>query len=130
MKRSMMQVYIKNSGEAVSFYQNVFDAKVLIDARHENGTVAHAELDIFGQVFAICETLEPEIATGNAMQFCLHFGDGNEGLVREIIEKLSDGNTRMTMPNTAITLRARGWKFAKHGRRKVSNHGRTFQDAF
>ena len=93
MHRSMMQVYIKNSGEAISFYQNVFDAKVLIDARHENGTIAHAELDIFGQVLAICETLESEVATGNAMQFCLHFGDGKEELVRGIIEKLSDGGT-------------------------------------
>ena len=90
MKRSMMQVYIKNSDKAVQFYQNVFDARVLIDARHENGTVAHAELDIFGQVFAICETLETESITGNAMQFCLHFGDGKEELVKNIIEKLSD----------------------------------------
>lgn len=91
MKRSMMQVYIKNSGEAVQFYRDAFDAKVLIDARHENGTVAHAELDIFGQIFAICETLEGEVATGNSMQFCLHMGEDKTENAKNIIEKLSDG---------------------------------------
>ncbi|MCL2030094.1 MAG: VOC family protein [Oscillospiraceae bacterium] len=93
MKRSMMQVYVKNSDTAVSFYQSVFGANVLCDHRHENGTVAHAELDIYGQVLAVCETLEPEVETGNSMQFCLHFGAGKEELVREIIEKLSAGGT-------------------------------------
>ena len=91
MKRSMMQVYIKNSDKAIQFYQDAFEAKALCDHRHENGTVAHAEIDIYGQVFAICETPEPEIAIGNTMQFCLHFGAGKEDIVRGIIEKLSGG---------------------------------------
>ena len=91
MHRSMMQVYIKNSDQAIPFYQNAFDADVLCDHRHENGTVFHAELDIHGQVFAICETREPETVTGNTMQFCLHFGEGKEALVQKIIENLGDG---------------------------------------
>jgi len=91
MNRSMMQVYIKNSEQAIPFYRDALGAKVLCDHRHENRMVAHAELDIYGQVFAICETLEPEVITGNSMQFCLHFGEGKEVLVKEIIEKLSDG---------------------------------------
>jgi len=91
MKRSMMQVYIKDSAEAIPFYENAFNAKILCDHRHENGTVAHAELDVFGQIFAICETLESEVITGNAIQFCLHFGEGKEEIVRNIIGKLSDG---------------------------------------
>ena len=93
MRRSMMQVYIKNSDKAVPFYKSVFDAETLCDHRHENGTVAHAELDIYGQVLAICETLESEVETGNAMQFCLHFGEGKDELVRGIIARLGDSGT-------------------------------------
>ena len=66
MHRSMMQVYVKDSGRALEFYRRAFDAKVLCDHRHEDGTIAHAELDIYGQVFAICEAREPEVITGNA----------------------------------------------------------------
>jgi len=91
MHRSMMQVYIKNSDQAVEFYQNVFGAEVLIYGKHENGTIVHAEQNIFGQIFAFCETPETEAITGNTMQFCLDFGEGKEELVREIIEKLGDG---------------------------------------
>ena len=91
MKRSMMQIYIKNSDQAVLFYQNAFDAILMCNYQNDDGTVAHAELDVFGQVLAICETLEKETATGNSMQFCLHFGEGKEDLVRSVIEKLSDG---------------------------------------
>ena len=91
MKRSLMQVYIKNSAEAVQFYHDAFDAKVLCDHRQGNGAVAHAELDVYGQILAICETIESEVVTGNSMQFCLHFGEGNEELVKSIISKLADG---------------------------------------
>ncbi|MCL2084400.1 MAG: VOC family protein [Oscillospiraceae bacterium] len=91
MRRSMMQAYVKDSADAVPFYVNAFNAKLLCDHRHENGMVAHAELDVFGQVFAICETLESETVTGNSMQFCLHFGEGKEETVRKIIESLSAG---------------------------------------
>ena len=58
MQMSMMQVYIKNSDQAVEFYQNVFGAEVLIYGKHENGTIVHAEQNIFGQIFAFCETPE------------------------------------------------------------------------
>lgn len=89
MLRSMMQIYIKNSAQAVPFYQNAFDANLVCCHYTENGTIAHAELDIFGQILAICETLDNESVTGNTMQFCLHFGEGKEELVRKIIDKLS-----------------------------------------
>jgi PhnB protein len=89
----MMQVYVKNSDQAVPFYQNAFNAKLVCRHEHENGTIAHAELDVYGQIVAICETLEEETTTGNTMQFCLHFGEGKEAQVRSIIEKLSDGGS-------------------------------------
>ena len=91
MYRSMMQVYVKNSAQALEFYQKAFEAKVLCDHRHENGTVAHAELDIFGQIFALCETQENVKIPGNTMQFCLHFGEGTENTVNKVYDELKDG---------------------------------------
>ena len=87
----MMQVYVKNSVEALEFYQKAFEAKILCDHRHENGTIAHAELDISGQIFALCETQENEKNSGNTMQFCLHFGEGTEDIVNKIYNVLKDG---------------------------------------
>lgn len=86
-----MQIYIKNSNQAVPFYQDAFSATLLCNYPNSDGTVAHAELDIFGQILAICESLEGEITTGNSMQFCLHFGEGKEELVQSIIKKLGNG---------------------------------------
>ena len=100
MKRSMMQIYVKKSDQAVPFYQRAFDAKLLCDHRHENGTVAHAELDIYGQVFAICETRENDVNTGNTMQFCLHFGEENEAAVKKAYDILKEDCMKLTAPIT------------------------------
>ena len=67
------------------------DAKLVCSHSNDDGTIAHAELDIFGQILAISESDQKETITGNSMQFCLHFGEGNEELVRRIIDNLSDG---------------------------------------
>jgi len=100
MHRSMMQVYVKDSGRALEFYQRAFDTKVLCDHRNEDGTVAHAELDIYGQVFAICEAREPEVITGNAMQFCLHLGKGKGAIVKKMYEILKEDCIALTAPIT------------------------------
>jgi len=100
MRRSMMQVYVKNSNQAITFYQNAFDAKVLCDHKNEDGTVAHAELDIYGQVFAICEARDETADTGNIMQFCLHFGDGKETVVKKAYDVLKEDCIKLTAPIT------------------------------
>jgi len=87
----MMQVYVKKSDQAVPFYLNAFDAKLVCRHQNDDGTIAHAELDVFGQIMAICESDQKETITGNSMQFCLHFGEGKEELVRKIIDNLSEG---------------------------------------
>ena len=89
--RSMMQVFTKDSEQALEFYRKAFEATVLCDHRHENGTVAHAELDIFGQVFAICEIQENEVNPGNTMQFCLHLGEGKQEVLNKAYDVLKDG---------------------------------------
>ena len=100
MCRSMMQAYVRESNKALEFYQKAFDAKVVADHRHEDGTVTHAELDIYGQIFAICETREDGVDTGNTMQFCLHFGEGTEELVKKIYDALKKGCIKLSAPIT------------------------------
>ena len=101
MYRSMMQIYVKNSNQAVAFYQNAFDAKLLCNHQNPDGTVAHAELDIFGQVLAICEAHENEVITGNTMQFCLHFGEGKEAIVKKAYDALKEDCMKLTAPITS-----------------------------
>ena len=83
MLRSMMQVYVKGSAEAVQLYQKAFDAKLMSEYKNDDGSYMHAELDVFGQVLALSESGEEIAITGNTMQFCLHFGEAN----RELVEK-------------------------------------------
>ena len=90
MHRSMMQVFVKESGKALAFYRRAFDAEVKCDHRNADGTVAHAELDIYGQVFAISEAGEPEAIPGNTMMFCLHFGKCREAFVQHAYDVLKD----------------------------------------
>ena len=91
MHRSMMQVYVKDSGEAFKFYRKAFNAKVLCHYLNDDGTSSHSELDIFGQVLAIAELFDDTVHTGSTMQFCLHFGEGKESIVQEIYGVLKDG---------------------------------------
>ena len=72
-----MQIYVKGSIEAVQFYQKAFGATLVADHKNEDGTYyMHAELDLFGQILAVCEDTDSR-ECGSKMQFCLHF-EGNE----------------------------------------------------
>jgi len=93
MHRSMMQVYVKDSREAVEFYRRAFGAEVICCHTHPDGWVEHAELNVHGQVLAVSEARDSETLTGNTMQFCLHFGEGCEPVVQKIFETLKDGAT-------------------------------------
>ena len=100
MHRSMLQVYVKNSTQAVTFYQNAFNAKLLCNHQNEDGTVAHAELTICGQTFAVCEARESDVHSGNTMQFCLHFGKGKEAVVKKAYDVLREECMQLTAPIT------------------------------
>ena len=101
MYRSMMQIYVKNSNQAVDFYQNAFGAEVLCNHQNDDGTVGHAELDVFGQILAICEARENEVSAGNSMQFCLHMGEGKEALVKNMYNALKEDCMKLTAPITS-----------------------------
>jgi len=100
MHRSMMQVCVKESAKALEFYRRAFDAEVKCDHRNPDGTVAHAELDVYGQILALMELPGDKAIPGNTMQFCLHFGKGKEALVKKIYEILKEDCTALTAPIT------------------------------
>jgi Uncharacterized protein conserved in bacteria len=88
----MMQIYVKESDKAVELYQKAFDAELVASYPNADGTFMHAELNVYGQVLAISEALkDEERITGTTMQFCLHFGKGNEELVEKAYNTLKDG---------------------------------------
>lgn len=92
MHRSMMQVYVKGSDRAAELYRRAFGAELVVSYPHEDGTYMHAELDVYGQILAVSEALSGEIrVTGTTMQFCLHFGAGQEARVRQAYDALRDG---------------------------------------
>lgn len=94
MKRSMMQAYVTRSNEAVALYLKAFDAELISSYLNSDGTYYHSEIDIQGEILAVSErnmgngTTDSETLTGNTMQFCLHYGDGNEEAVRKAYDVL------------------------------------------
>lgn len=98
MLRSMMQAYVKGSDKAVPLYQKAFDATLISSYLNSDGTYYHSELDIQGEILSVAEnnseySFGDETITGNTMQFCLHYGEGNEDMVRKAYEVLKDGAT-------------------------------------
>lgn len=98
MKRSLMQAYVKGSDQAVALYQKAFDAQLISSYLNSDGTYYHSELDIQGEILAVAERgmgdpCDEQTDTGNVMQFCLHYGEGNEDLVRKAYDLLKEGAT-------------------------------------
>ena len=99
MKRTMMQVYVKGSDEAVPFYQRAFDAELISSYQNGDGTYYHSELAFEGQVLAVAERNSAyaiggeEAVTGNVMQFCLDYGEGGEERVTRAYDTLREGAT-------------------------------------
>ena len=97
MLRSMMQVYVKGSVEAVQLYEQAFGAQLICEHRNEDGTYLHAELSVYGQILAVSESRDADITTGNTMQFCLHFGEHNQHLV-DMAYKVLKQDATITTP--------------------------------
>ncbi|MBE6929518.1 MAG: VOC family protein [Ruminococcaceae bacterium] len=90
MYRSMMQVVVRGSDEALQLYKRAFDAEILCCYLNDDGTCCHAELDVYGQVVALMEQPEP-VTVGNTMMFCLHMGKGCEAQIKKAYDVLKDG---------------------------------------
>lgn len=90
MKRSMMQMYVKDSAQAVTFYRRAFGAELGSEYRNPDGSYMHCELNAFGQILAISEAPEGT-AAGSNMQFCFHFETDEREKLRLAYEVLKDG---------------------------------------
>ena len=95
MKRSLIQAYVIGSDKALDFYRTAFDASIVVSYPNDDGTYMHAELDIHGQILAVSERdsvykNKGETVTGNTMQFCLQYGEGNERLVENAYNVLKE----------------------------------------
>ena len=89
----MMHVYVKDSGQAIKFYQKAFDADLLCAYPDNGEPLSHGELGIYGQILALAELSNESASAGNTMQFCFEFGEGKEDVVRKIYDALKDGAT-------------------------------------
>jgi PhnB protein len=87
MRRSLLQVYLKNSREAALFYQEAFRTSLTNVHEDDDGQYIHAELNLFGQVLAISEA-KFDLKTGNQMQFCLQFTKDEVKIVENAYEIL------------------------------------------
>jgi uncharacterized glyoxalase superfamily protein PhnB len=94
MKRTMMQIYVKGSGEAVELYLKAFNATLGFNVKSSDNTFYHSELDICGHTLAVAEANDgmDKRITGNTMQFCFHYGEGNEAMVKQAYEILKEGS--------------------------------------
>ena len=92
MKRTLMQLYLKNSAEAAAMYCEAFNAPIAVYGTFDDGNYMHAEIDVQGQIIAVSEATEPAV-TGTTMQFCLHYGKGNEAMVQRAYDALCEGGT-------------------------------------
>lgn len=90
MKRTMFQLYLKGCNEAIEFYMKAFDATLLsIERIPENNMIYHAEINAFGQIISFCE-METKRTAGNTMQFCFHFDDGSEEIIKKAYDVLKE----------------------------------------
>jgi PhnB protein len=94
MKRTMMQMYVKGSGEAVELYLKAFNATLGFNVKSSDDTFYHSELDICGHTLAVAEANDSmdKRFTGNTSQFCLLYGEGNEDKVKKAYEILKEGS--------------------------------------
>lgn len=96
MKRVMMQTYVSDATAAIELYKRAFGAK-LIDMHHTpEGKVFHSELEIEGQILAVADRDDTDgidDITGNIMQFCLHYEEGKDAVVKQAYETLLEGAT-------------------------------------
>ena len=83
MERTLMQVYVKGSAEAVELYQKAFNTTLGYNVVHEDGTFYHSELNVYGQIISVAErTDDADSITGNTMQFCLQFSKEETDLLK------------------------------------------------
>jgi len=90
MSKSAFHICVKDSTKALEFYQRVFDARLLCRYDNSDGTLYHSEIEAYGQIMMITQSMEGASVAGNTMMFVLQFEEGNESIVQKIYELLKD----------------------------------------
>ena len=93
LQRTMLQLYVREADKALEFYKKAFNAKEQgsVYRNEDDGKIDHCEINVYGQSIALSESRHKESNAGNIMQFCLHFKENNEAVVRKIYEVLKEG---------------------------------------
>lgn len=74
MKRSILQVYVKDSKKAVNIYLEAFEGEVVSEFLNDSGGYYHCEIKIDDVILAISEVENiTEHKDINCMQFCFHY---------------------------------------------------------
>lgn len=97
MLRSIMQIYVKNSKEAMIFYQKAFGATISNIHKNDDGSYMHVEMNLFGQILALSETLDANSFSGNTMQLCLHFTESEKEIISNAYNVLKE-NAEIKFP--------------------------------
>lgn len=92
MFRSMMQIYVKGSIEAVELYLKAFNGAWGFNVKNDDNIYYYSELDICGHILAVSEANDgmDKRITGNTMKFWFHYGEGNEDMVKQAYEMLKE----------------------------------------
>jgi len=107
--KAYMCAYVTGSDKAVKLYQEAFDAVLSYSAQNEDGTFFMAVLDIQGQSAGVAErnnanaaqfAVQGETVTGNVMQICLWYGEGNEDKITKAYEALKPGAKILIPPQS------------------------------
>lgn len=97
MRRTLMQIFVKGSAEAVKFYQRAFDAPLVVGYKNNDGSYMHAELDVYGQILAVSEE-DNNRTNGNRMQFCLHFENDEKDKLTRAYDVLAENAQEICDP--------------------------------
>lgn len=94
MKRSMMQVYVKDSKKAVDKYVTAFGGEILSKHMNEVGGYYHCEIKIDNVVLALSEVDDVIISDSlNVMQFCLHYNQDEATKIHHAFQILGENST-------------------------------------
>lgn len=95
-----MQVYIKDSKEAVTKYLDAFKGEIVSQYLNESGGYYHCEIKIDDVVLAISEVNNAELSdTLSVMQFCLHYEEHELYKISHAFEVLEENAVVHFSPN-------------------------------
>lgn len=92
MKRSLMQLYIRSSKEAVEFYSKAFQTTKQHEFLDQQGNYVHVELDVLGQTIACSHAYQPKLI-GNTMQFCFQLNENEKDWMEHAYAILKENAT-------------------------------------